>query len=435
MDNFKTVKRDNFLDEEYTYIRHKSGLDIYIIPKKLSTAYALFGVKYGSVHSRIKFEGSDEFVTVPDGIAHFLEHKMFENADGRDAFELYAETGANANAYTSFNMTAYLFSCTDNFEESLDILINTVTHPYFSKATVDKEQGIIGQEIEMGNDRPGKVLFYGMLQSMYKYNKIRIEIAGTKESIAQIDSDLLYKCYNTFYNLHNMTLCICGDVSEDSVIDAADRLLEKAPEFNAVVESEEEPEVVISTGFTETMSVTKPMFAVGIKDVFISPDPVERMKKSAAISVLSYMLFGPSSSFYNELYKEGVITGELDAFNEHCKDYSFMSVSGEADDPDLFYKRFLKLADDTLENGLDETEFELAKRVIYSGMIKSFDSTEEIANNFLVYKFDGGDMFEYASILGALDINSTFEVFKQLFRTEHYTLAKILPIKDENNGN
>ncbi|MBQ7499670.1 MAG: insulinase family protein [Clostridia bacterium] len=433
MNDFRIVKRDNFLNEEYTYIKHKSGLDIYIIPKKLSTTYALFGVKYGSVHSRIKFDGAADFVTVPDGIAHFLEHKMFENADGRDAFELYAEVGASANAYTSFNMTAYLFSCTDNFEESLEVLIKTVTKPYFSQATVDKEQGIIGQEIEMGNDSPGRALLYGMLRSMYKNNKIRIEIAGTKESISHIDSDLLYKCYNTFYNLNNMALCICGDVNEDAVVECADRLLEKAPEFKAVVEADEEPDEVISPRFTKAMAVSKPQFAVGVKDNDISSDPLERMKKSAAVSVLSYMLFGPSSDFYNDLYTEGVITGNLDAWNEHCKDYSFISISGEADDPEEFYRRFLGYMDETFENGLDKEEFELAKRVIYSGMVKSFDSTEEIANNFLVYKFDGGDMFEYASVLGSLDINETFDVFRKLFRKEHYTLAIITPIGDGEN--
>ncbi|MBQ3125913.1 MAG: insulinase family protein, partial [Clostridia bacterium] len=166
MTNERTVFRSELLREEYTKISHHSGLDIYVFPKKLSTAYAIFATKYGSVDTRFKLAGDSEFVEIPDGVAHFLEHKMFENEDGIDTFEKFSAYGADANAYTSHNRTAYLFSCTTHFRESLTELLTYVTHPYFTPETVQKEQGIIGQEIRMGDDNPGTRRYYQLLQSL-----------------------------------------------------------------------------------------------------------------------------------------------------------------------------------------------------------------------------------------------------------------------------
>lgn len=207
------------------YIKHSSGLEIFVCEMEgFSTTEALFGTKYGSINTCFKTNADKEFTTVPEGIAHFLEHKLFENEDC-DAFELYAKTGANANAYTSFDRTCYLFSCSDNYKESLEILLSFVQNPYFTQETVDKEQGIIGQEIKMCDDNPTWKVLFNMLQGMYHKHPVRIDIAGTIESIAEIDADLLYKCYNTFYNLHNMVLVVAGNVKTEEVINIADKLL------------------------------------------------------------------------------------------------------------------------------------------------------------------------------------------------------------------
>ena len=165
-----TVKENKMLGEKYYMFKHKTGLDVYVFPKKMTTSYALFATRYGAVDNRFKLSDDKDFTSVPDGIAHFLEHKMFECEGGVDAFELYAKTGANANAYTSNTMTAYLFSCTEKFYESLEILLNFVTHPYFTEETVRKEQGIIGQEIRMYDDHPGARLEKGLLNALYKQN-------------------------------------------------------------------------------------------------------------------------------------------------------------------------------------------------------------------------------------------------------------------------
>lgn len=423
-------KSSDLLREKYYYVKHKSGLDIYVFPKKMASTYALFGTKYGSVDSRFKKANDTDFIEVPAGIAHFLEHKMFENEDGVDTFARFAKTGAQANAYTSFGITAYLFSATERVYESLDILLDYVTHPYFTKENVDKEQGIIAQEIRMCEDNPGRALSFNLLKSMYSDHNIRIDIAGTVESIAEITPELLYSCYNTFYNLNNMALCVCGDVELDRVLECADLNLKEAEPFDVISEAKPENPEVSEKYCTCNMQVSMPMFAIGVKDVDISVDPVERMKKNAAISVISDMLFGKSSSFFNTMYDEGVVSGSIDLWAEHNKSYSFITLSGEAPDPDVVYKRFLELVEKTKEHGLDKEEFIRCKRVMYAGLVKSFDSTEEIANNFLGYVFDEGDILDFTDIMGNLDYDYTNELFKSMFRDEYYTLSTVYPIEE-----
>ena len=424
-------KSNELLGERYYYIKHRSGLDIYVFPKKMASTYALFGTRYGSVDCRFKKAGDADFIEVPDGIAHFLEHKMFENENGEDTFARFARTGAQANAYTSFGMTAYLFSATERVYESLDILLDFVTHPYFTEETVGKEQGIIAQEIRMCEDNPGRALTFGMLQSMYKDHNVRIEIAGTVDSIAQITPELLYSCYNTFYNLNNMALVVCGDVDVDSVLDCADRNLTVSEPFDVVSEAKPEQAEVVEKRRSYRMQVSMPMFSIGVKDVAISSDPDERMKKSAAMSVISDMLFGKSSPFYNNLYDEGVISGSLDPWASHNKSYSFLSISGEAKDPEEVYDRFCEVVERTKLEGLDRKDFERCKRVMYAGMVKSFDSTEEIANNFLDYVFDDGDILDFTDFMGNLDYEYTNELFKEMFKEEYYTMTTVLPVDKE----
>ena len=217
------------LEESYYGFTHKSGLKVYVYPKKLRTSYAIFATKYGSLENVFKLKEDKDYTTVPAGIAHFLEHKMFENENHVDTFELFGKTGASANAYTSFDKTAYLFSSTDNFYESLEVLLNFVTHPYFTPETVEKEQGIIAQEIQMYEDNPNTRVYYELMRALYEKHDVRIEIAGSVESISHITSDLLYKCYNTFYNLRNMVLCVCGDVDVDKTVAILDKCLKEAP--------------------------------------------------------------------------------------------------------------------------------------------------------------------------------------------------------------
>lgn len=424
-------KNNSLLCEKYYKINHKSGLDIYIVPKDLSSSYAIFGTRYGSTDYRFKKGENSEFTVVPDGIAHFLEHKMFENEDGVDTFARFAKFGGNANAYTSFNMTAYLFSATNDIYDNLETLLDYVTHPYFTPETVAKEQGIIGQEIKMGEDNPGRALIFDMLKSMYKSNPVRIDIAGTVDSISHITSDLLYECYNTFYNLNNMALCLCGKFEPEKVIETADRILKKAEPFSVVSEAEKEPDEVIRKRSSLKMEVSEPMFSIGIKDNKISTEPLLRAKKGVACAIISDMLFGPSSEFFNENYYNGTLSGTIDIWTEHCKAYSFISFAGEAKNPEVVYDLFIKLIDKNKKNGLNREDFERSKRVSYANFIKSFDSTEEIANNMLGCVLEGYDIFDMTDIISEIDYEYVNELFLDMFRDEYYTMSTVLPLNSE----
>ena len=325
------VKENQMLGEKNYSFKHKSGLEVFVFPKKMTTSYAILATRYGAVDNKFKLDTDSEFTCVPDGIAHFLEHKLFECEGGIDAFELFAKTGASANAYTSNIMTGYLFSCTENFYESLEILLDFVTHPYFTEKTVQKEQGIIAQEIKMYEDNPGARLHKELMKALYKKNKMRIDVAGTVESIGKITAEILYKCYNTFYNLNNMTLSICGDVDVSMVEQACDRMLTEAPKITVIRDTEDrdEPKEVNQKRVYCELDVSKPIFAIGIKDTDIPCNPSERMKKAYALEILDEILFSQSSAFYNELYEENLIAQDLSSGYELAKGYSFNVISSE----------------------------------------------------------------------------------------------------------
>ncbi|MBQ8566067.1 MAG: insulinase family protein [Clostridia bacterium] len=428
----KIIEKENkILNEKYYAFKHKTGLDVYVFPKKLTTSYALFATRYGAVDNKFMIEGDKDFTSVPDGIAHFLEHKMFECEGGVDAFELYAKTGASANAYTSNTMTAYLFSCTEKFDESLEILLDFVTHPYFTEATVQKEQGIIGQEIRMYDDHPGARLEKGLLQAMYEKNKMRIDIAGTTESIAEITADTLYKCYYTFYNLNNMALCVCGDVSVDQVMAVCDKVLKDAPKQTIIRDYEdgdEKREVYKKRSVCE-LHVSKPIFAIGVKDMDISDDPKERMKKAYGMSILNEMLYSQSSEFYNELYDKNLIAHDLSSSSEHTKYCSFVQISSESSDPEAVYDYFVEYIAKMQKKGLDVDEFELAKRTIYASSVKSFDSTDDIANNLIYNVFDGGDILDAPEVISSIDIDYVSELLNSMYKEEYYAMSVVNPIK------
>ena len=424
-------KKNAILGERYYTFKHKTGLEVYVFPKKMTTSYALFATRYGAVDNKFKIEGDKEFTCVPDGIAHFLEHKMFECEGGVDAFELYAKTGASANAYTSNTMTAYLFSCTEKFYESLEILLDFVTHPYFTEQTVNKEQGIIGQEIRMYDDHPGARLEKGLLQALYAKNKMRIDIAGTVESIAEITAETLYKCYYTFYNLNNMALAVCGDVDVDQVMAVCDKILKDAPDQVIIRDYEDgdEPREVNRKRSECALHVSKPIFAIGVKDMDIPLDANERMKKAYGMNILNEILFSQSSEIFNTLYDKNLIAHELSSSFEHTKYYSFNQLSSESSDPEAVYDYFVDYIKRMQKKGIDNEEFELAKRTVYASNIKSFDSTEEIANNMIYNLFDGADILDAPDIISSIDYEYVSKLLCDFYKEEYYAMSVVNPLK------
>jgi len=423
------VKESALLGEKYYYIKHESGLDIYVYPKKLRTVYAMFGTRFGSCDNRFEKDGKE--IEVVDGVAHFLEHKMFESEDGEDLFVKYARVGANANAYTSFLHTMYLFSCTENFPEALKVLLEGVCSPYFTAENVQKEQGIIAQEIKMYEDEPGQALYFGLLSAMYEKHTVRINIAGTVGSISKITPELLYDCYNTFYNLGNMALCVCGEVSADEVLDVADAVLKKAPKQSLQKKYYNESAEVYKKRFTKSMQVSAPKFAIGVKDVEISEDPAQRLKKNAAMSVLSSMLFGASSEFSSSLYSSGATTGMMVCEAMHNRSFSALVLEQESKDPEAVYEKFVAYTAEIAKNGIDRGDFERAVKALYSSVVKNLDSTEDIANDMLHCIFDGYDIFDMAEAISNLSFEYTEGVARSLFKESAYSLAVIEPLKEE----
>ena len=423
------IRENKRLGEKYYYFKHKSGLAVYIFPKDLTTAYALFGTKYGSVDNFFRADKDSEFVKVPDGIAHFLEHKMFENEDGEDLFAKFARTGASANAYTSFMHTMYLFSCTENFKESLEILLRGVTSPYFTDENVAKEQGIIGQEIRMYEDNVHNALFFGMLKAMYASNNARTEIVGTVKSISQITPEILYKCYDTFYNLNNMALCVCGNIDVDDVISVCDDILKAAPavDIESIWSQSEESEEVVSDRFTRKMQVSKPIFSIGVKDIRISESAAERLKKRVVVETLTECLFGQSSPFSVSLYEEGIIRNPLSSYSEHNRAFSFIELSGESENPEEVFTRFKAYVEEMKKTGVDSETFTRVLRSAYGALIGIFDSVGSIANEFLSFIMEDYDIFDYIEMFEKITLDDVNKALNELFDEKYYTLATIFP--------
>ena len=246
--------KNDLLGDAYYEVRHQTGLTILVYPKPgYSTSYAVIGTNYGSIDDALKVKGGEEKV-LPWGTAHFLEHKLFESEE-LDAFERFAETGASANAYTTFDRTCYLFSCSSNFRKNLEILLDFVQHPYFTQQTVEKEQGIIGQEIRMYLDEPGWQVLFNLLRSLYHKHPVKVDIAGTEESISHISADLLYECYESFYNLNNMVLACAGNVTVDEVLDICDACLKETPEVFVERPDKGEPADIVQPSIAQAFAV------------------------------------------------------------------------------------------------------------------------------------------------------------------------------------
>ena len=419
--DIKTVSSD-LIKDSYYVTRHPSGLTIYVYPKKgYKSTYAIIGTNYGSVNTRFKVDGGDE-ITVPDGIAHYLEHKLFESEDG-DAFARYAKTGANANAYTSFEKTCYLFSCTERFEESLEILLDFVQSPYFTPQTVAKEQGIIGQEIKMYDDSPGWRVMFNTLVGMYQKHPVRIDIAGTVESIAEITAEKLYDCYNSFYNLHNMVLCVAGNATVEQVLKIADKMLKPCKE--QVVESifEDEPYEVGESYVEQTFPVTIPMFHLGFKEA-VGSEPISSAK-AAYTDILLYALAAQSSPLYNELLDERLINDSFDFERMEGPNYAAILFGGESRDPKRAADIIKRSISKAKSEGIPAEEFERAKRAVYGNIISDFNSNENIANVIVDMHFEGRNLFDYLNAAANATLADITERLGEILDVDNCTLSVV----------
>ena len=425
-----TVYENKIINEKYKKYVHSSGLEIYIFPKKMSTSYAVFAAKYGSIHNKYILNG--ETVTNPDGVAHFLEHKLFSNEDGSDSFERFSRLGADANAYTSFNRTAYLFSCTENFEESLKELIDFVRHPHFTKENVDSEKGIIAEEIKMYDDNPYDRCYYGMLEGLYEHHSIKRNICGSVKSISEITPAVLYQCYRSFYDLSNMVLIVCGDIDENRVLNVINEKI-SAEEVNScccvkINEKDLESPRAYKPYVEQKMQVSKPLFSIAFKDTEISKNAAERQKKDAAMAILDEMLFSRAGELYNYLFENDIISPNLSCGYTISESFAYNSIVGEAENPRLVLKEIERFIDKTIENGLSRQDFERCKRVMYAEFVKCFDSTDSIANNLLSFVSEGSELLDYADIINSVSFDDVATLLKTRFKKEFTVLSVVLPL-------
>lgn len=399
------------LGEGYYEIDHKSGLKIYVYPKKdYRSVYAVFGTKYGSIDTQFKIDSGD-FIRVPEGIAHFLEHKLFESEEG-DAFSRYAKTGASANAFTSFDKTCYLFTASDNIDESLEILLDFVQHPYFTEQTVQKEQGIIGQEIKMYDDNPGWKVYFNLLECLYHNHPVKTEIAGTVESIAKIDAKLLYDCYNTFYNLHNMTLAVCGNITVEQVIKAADKLLIDAQPINIERSFDAEPDEIVCDNKRQGLAIAVPVFMLGYKEKLDGEFCDE--KKCVCMDMLLDLIAGKTSPLYKKLLEDGLVNESFGCEFDIGRSFAVSVFSGESEHPEQVADKIKEEIANYRKNGVDKEQFEKIKRKHYGLAIKEFNNIEEIGNSLVSAHFSDTGIYTELDIIKNLtvdDINACFDEF------------------------
>lgn len=398
-----------------------NGLTVYLLKKEgYEKTYATFTTRYGSIDRRFK---APEWQTVPDGIAHFLEHKMFEKEDG-DVFQLFGKQGASANAFTSFTRTAYLFSATANVAENLETLLDFVQAPYFTEETVEKEKGIIGQEIQMYQDNPGWRLYFGMIQGLYQTHPVNIDIAGTIESIAAITAEDLYTCHSAFYHPSNMMLFVVGNVDPEETM-AQIRANQAAKQFppNPLLEREqiEEPFAVATPRRVIEMDVSVPKVMIGYKDEPASGR--EAIKQELTVDLLMHALFDATSPIYTELYEEGLMDDAFSFGYTLEETFAFATFSMETNREEAFIERM----DDVLSRPftVDAETLDRKRKMLIGKLLKALNSPEYIANQFSNYALNGGNMFEMIDVLETITLSDLESAYERLFDAERRAVCVV----------
>lgn len=417
---------EGFGDESYVKAELPSGLQIYIMEKpQYSSSYAIYGTRYGSIDTRFSKDG-EEMITVPEGIAHYLEHKLFEGEDG-DAFSKYAKTGASANAFTSFDRTCYLFSCSDNFYKNLDILLSFVQAPYFTKENVEKEQGIIGQEIRMYDDNPGWRVMFNLLKGMYHNHPVRIDIAGTVESIAQIDAPLLYKCYETFYNPSNMFICLVGNIDTDKALKQIEKSIIDRKSVEITRGEFNEPETIVKPYVEQKLAVNTPMFCLGFKQKIGSP--YRRLKSKICVDLLLQIICGDASPLYAKLMNEGLINDDFDSEYFNGNGYAAVIFEGESSDPERVANEIKAEINRLREEGINRKLFSAVKCGMYGDLVRRFNSVENLAMSLTECAMHDYSLFDEIKMLKSIsydDVTKRFDVFND----ENAVLSVIKPLED-----
>lgn len=418
------------LKEKIYFHKLDNGLEIFVLPKKDYTKkFAIFGTRYGSIDNKFIVPGESNATEVPEGIAHFLEHKLFESEEG-GVFGRFSKLGSNVNAYTNFNSTCYLFSCTDKFYENLSILIDFVQSPYLTDENVEKEKGIIEQEIRMYEDNPHWKVFFNGLRGLYHKHPVKIDIAGTVDSIYKITKDELYKCYNTFYVPNNMVVFVVGDVDREETYRTIEKSLK--PSFKRLEGDvdrimPEETSDVMDSKVEEKLSVSMPLFNIAFKNTNNILKGKELLKTDIQTKTILDTVFGRSSNLYKKLYDEGLINENFETEYTFDVSYGHSVIGGESKDPNKVYDTIRREIESIKNSGLNREDFERVKKKAIGQHISSYNSVEFIANTFTSYYFKGINLFDYIVELQNMDYDSINKRFKEHFDLDKSVLSLIKP--------
>ncbi len=418
------------LGEAYWEERLENGLLVRIVPKReFARSYAFLAVDYGAIDT--EFKSTEGVVRTPDGVAHYLEHKMFDLPEG-NAMDFFAASGGNPNAFTGYGMTAYYFDCTEQFEENLHGLLRLVTVPYFTPESVEKERGIIAQEIRMYEDSPESQVAEDLFRILFAEHPMRVPIAGSVESISQITVQTLYDCHAAFYRPENMMLCIVGDVDAARAMETIRKdVPASAGQLPQRLYGKAEKMLPVTAKTQRTMSVAMPTFAVGFKCEAPQAGK-ESMRREVIADLASEVLAGESSPLYMRLYEAGLIDADFSIGYESVKEASLLSAGGDSCDPEAVCEEIVKEAERIVEEGVDEELFRRLLRSSLGRRMRDLDSFESICYRMCAYYFDGADYFSFPEAYDSVKPEDVREFLRQTVRRERMALAVILPKESED---
>ena len=421
--NYQTLQETLYFEEM------DNGLKVYLLPKKgFSKTYGLFSTCFGSIDTTFVPIGENEMLKVPDGIAHFLEHKMFEMEDG-DASDGFARLGASTNAFTSSSRTAYLFSTTTHEDECIELLLDFVQDIYLTEENVEKVKGIINQEIGMYDDDPDWRCYFGSIQNLYQNHPVKIDIAGTVDTVREIDKETLEKCYHTFYHPSNMMLFVVGNIDPQKTMtlireNQAKKHFEKENQIQR--ENVDEPQGVDQDELILNMDVVMPKLIVSMKINDILTEPSQKLKRELSMNLLLDLLFAKSSKLYEDWMRQGFINDSFSANFTQERNYSFLQIGGDTQEPEKLRDKIYELIESIDSFEIDEADFQRVQKKNIGILIGVFNSPESIANMFSRYYFEGIMIFDLIDCLASLSLDDINQL-KSLFDKKYLSTCMIKP--------
>ena len=422
------------LDETLYRKTLANGLEIMVLSRPgFSKKLCYFVTDFGAIHTEFSIDGVP--YTVPGGVAHYLEHKMFDMPQNRDVSAEFAARGASVNAFTSYDITAYYFSCTGYFEENLKLLLEFVSTPYFTKETVAKEQGIIGQEIGMNEDNPDSRVFEDLMRILYPTHPIRVPILGSRESIAQITPEILHLCHRAFYRPDNMLLCVVGDVDPQQVAAIAEAMLPDAPkETVSRIDSWNVPMAPQAPETNCSMEVAMPMFQLG----FLCEDcgkGEQAIRAEMVGDLAAEALFGESSDLYLQMYEQGLIDTSFGGGFETVDGMAMLCLSGDSQNPEEIARRVVEQAAALVKNGIEEADFLRMKRSALGRRVRDLDSFNSIAFRLCAYHLSGFDYFDFPRLMEQITATEILEFLGRVVQKDRMAISIVYPRPEQEDAN